>query len=92
MARFYGTTSGQAKTQATRIGSRNSGLRTTCNGWNAGVSVHGYAMGDSGEFDVFDIYMQGGNNGTRPPVYLGRVRQDYGTKSIIFDQSGKGTK
>ncbi len=37
MARFYGSCEGKAKTQATRLGSRNSGMVTQCASWSGAV-------------------------------------------------------
>jgi hypothetical protein len=39
MSHFYGVVTGQAKTQATRRGSKNTGLRVAAASWNGGVFV-----------------------------------------------------
>ena len=39
MAHFYGTVSGQARTNGTRRGSVKSGLTVSANGWSFGVDV-----------------------------------------------------
>lgn len=39
MAHYYGTVSGQAKTKATRRGSRSSGLKVAAASWNGAVYV-----------------------------------------------------
>lgn len=37
MSHFYGVVSGQAKTDATRTGSKKSGLATRCASWNGSI-------------------------------------------------------
>lgn len=69
MARFLGLVSGRAKTEATRLGSANSGMRTECRGWDSGVTVTATAVGDS---DIFQIYATGGSN-NNSGKYIGRV-------------------
>ena len=39
MSRFYGIVSGQSKTEATRRGSKKSGLTTTAASWSGAVRV-----------------------------------------------------
>lgn len=58
MAQFRGTVSGQ-RGEASRLGSKNSGLTVTANGWNAGVTVRA-RVNDEG-CDVFDVYATGGS-------------------------------
>ena len=42
MSHFYGTLSGQARTQATRRGSKNSGITTYTAGWNGAIRCSTY--------------------------------------------------
>ena len=37
MAQFRGTVEGTTQTVASRLGSKKTGLTTTCNGWSIGV-------------------------------------------------------
>ncbi len=63
MARFLGAVKGN-KGGVTRLGTPNSGMTTSCNGWNLGVDV--IASVDEKGRDVFHIYKTGGsNNDTR---------------------------
>lgn len=39
MAHFYGVVKGQARTRATRCGSKRSGLRTSAKTWDAEIEV-----------------------------------------------------
>lgn len=42
MAHFYGTVNGQAKTTATRCGSKKSGLVTCCASWRGAIRCEAY--------------------------------------------------
>jgi hypothetical protein len=42
MAHFYGVVSGQARTEATRRGSKNTGLHTTAASWQGSVRTYLY--------------------------------------------------
>jgi hypothetical protein len=67
MSQFYGTMIGKAKTEATREGTKNSGLRAHIAGWNSGVRV--LAFDDDGH-DCFRVYVTGGSNGASPETLL----------------------
>lgn len=58
MAQFLGSVQGQ-RGEATRLGSKNSGLVVRANGWQSGVKV--VAGTNSDGVDVFDIYATGGS-------------------------------
>lgn len=66
MAQFLGSVSG-TRGEATRLGSKNSGLTVQANGWNVGVTVH--ARHVDGE-DVFDVYATSGSNHRRSDELL----------------------
>lgn len=68
MAQFRATIQGQ-RGQASRLGSKSSGIRTRTNGWHSGVLVEGRAH-DSG--DQFRIFATGGSSGAGME-YLGAV-------------------
>jgi len=60
MAHFYGTVDGKARTTASRLGSKNSGLMVTCNGWESGVRVEAnYHEND--DMDEFIVASNGGS-------------------------------
>lgn len=59
MARFYGEIKGQARTTATRRGSKSSGITAHIRGWNIGVRVEIFAVGDR---DIVHIYRTSGSN------------------------------
>lgn len=59
MSRFYGDLRGQAKTQATRRGSRKSGLDAHIRGWNIGVKIRCFDQDGS---DVITVHLTGGSN------------------------------
>jgi hypothetical protein len=59
MAQFLGSVQGQ-RGEATRLGSKSSGLTARVNGWHVGVRVE--ASHEDGK-DVFRIYRTGGSSG-----------------------------
>lgn len=69
MSRFYGTLSGQAKTEATRRGSENSPVYAHVRGWNVGATVKAY-VGPDGE-DHISISLTSGSNGHEAARELG---------------------
>jgi hypothetical protein len=75
MAQFRATISGQ-RGEASRLGSKNSGMRVTCNGWNGGVTVYAQCRQNEDDRDVFVIYATGGSNGAKPQRILGTVDGD----------------
>lgn len=58
MARFRATIEGQ-RGQASRLGSKTSGLFVTANGWDRGVSV--VVRVDTDGLDHFYVYKTGGS-------------------------------
>lgn len=60
MAHFRGTVAGN-RGEASRLGSKDSGLFVRANGWNVGVAVSGAAHNDGK--DRFDVYATSGSNG-----------------------------
>jgi hypothetical protein len=60
MARFYASIQGQDMLEATRRGSKKSGIGGHIRGWDTGIRVEGRvnATGD----DEFDVYLTGGSN------------------------------
>lgn len=61
MARFYGSMTGQAKTEATRRGSAKSGVEAHVRGWEVGVRV---IIRDVGGVDRLEVYKTSGSNAT----------------------------
>lgn len=66
MAQFLAGIQGQ-RGEATRLGSKASGIRARINGWNAGVSVNAY---HEDGVDVFEIRQTGGSgySGINEPI------------------------
>jgi hypothetical protein len=69
MAHFRGTVEG-SRGEASRLGSKDSGLRTTANGWECGVEVDAAhdVIGD-----VFYVYLTGGSNARNTRRLIARV-------------------
>lgn len=73
MSHFYGEIHGQAKTPATRRGSKASGLEGHLRGWNIGVRVileHKEGIGD-----VVYIYKTSGSNGGSNDVLIATLQE-----------------
>jgi hypothetical protein len=49
MAHFYGVVNGQAKTQATRRGSKSQGLITKAASWHGAIQVYVYHNNETGK-------------------------------------------
>jgi len=73
MARFYASIKGQAKTPATRMGGKKSGIEGHIRGWNVGISVTGVAGADNE--DVFDVWLTAGSNGMKASKHIGRFTE-----------------
>lgn len=64
MSYFYGRLRG-SRGEATRCGSRSSGLRVSANSWNFGLSSSLRVFERSGELvEVLDVYLTTGSGGT----------------------------
>lgn len=89
MSHFYGTIKGQAKTTATRRGSPASGLITTTNGWDCGVTVE--ATLRENDLDTFKITLTGGSHAERTPIVLGTYFLDpfTGEPYLVVSNDGR---
>jgi hypothetical protein len=65
MARFYASIAGQARTDATRRGSKLSGITGHVRGWDSGIRVEG-SYDPETDSDVFRVYATAGSNGHGP--------------------------
>lgn len=77
MSRFYASISGSAKTEATRIGSTNSGITGHVRGWTSGIRVDGGAREVGGvitDVDEFFVYATSGSGGGGKDQYIGVLR------------------
>lgn len=70
MAHFYGTVNGQARTTASRIGSKGSGIQGHIRGWGIGGRVRCY-VNEDGEDEVA-IYLTSGSGGYGCERLLGK--------------------
>ena len=76
MARFYGTATGKARTRATRLGSKNSGMVTQCASWSGAVRCTAYVDQDGVDCVEVALIRWGG----------------FGTNRILYDGSISGQK
>lgn len=69
MAHFYGGVHGN-RGEATRLGTKDSGLKAFANGWDIGVDVRLRYCKDTDE-DVISVTLTGGSNGNSSSKCLG---------------------
>jgi len=69
MAHFYATASGSAKTEATRCGTKNSGLYATANGWDIGGEIE-LKYDSNLDTDIVKLYTTTGSNGNRRKLVM----------------------
>lgn len=69
MARYRGTVQG-SRGQASRLGTEKSGIQSSTNGWDLGVSVTGHLEEDD-DTDAFVIEITGGSN--QPNTVYSRI-------------------
>lgn len=74
MAHFYGDMEGSAKTQATRCGTKKSGISAHVRGWHFGVKVWVWYNAETGE-DMVDINLTGGSKNTGRGRNLGTFKK-----------------
>jgi hypothetical protein len=60
MAQFRGTIKGN-RGQASRLGTKATGLSVTANGWNIGVDANLYHNMENGK-DELEVFLTGGSN------------------------------
>ena len=70
MAQYQGKIQG-SRGQATRLGTKSSGLETQCNGWNVGATARLDYNGVK-ERDEISLYVTTGSNPKHDRIYLGR--------------------
>ncbi len=68
MSRFYGSLQGSARTEATRRGSKSSGVSAHVRGWDIGGLVEVVAA--PSDRDTVDFVLTGGSNDRLPPDTL----------------------
>jgi len=74
MSHFYASINGSAKSEATRQGTKKTGIKGHIRGWKSGVKVYGlYDI--TRECDEFQIYATIGSNENGHDIFLGAVVQ-----------------
>lgn len=73
MAQFRATIQGQ-RGEASRLGTKNSGLRVTANGWDCGIAVQ--VSHEHGK-DVFRVWRTSGSNGGHSPLLLAEFTEGH---------------
>lgn len=72
MAHFRGTIQGN-RGEASRLGTKKSGLLADLNGWNIGVKINCF-VGINGE-DVIHVYKTSGSNGGKPNEFICTINE-----------------
>jgi len=75
MAHFYGDVRGKAKTRATRVGSKTSGMNSHIRSWNKGIEI----ICDYNERDnknIFEVYLTGGSNNSSNKRLISKFEED----------------
>lgn len=70
MAHFYAEAQG-SRGAVHRLGGAKGGARTSCNGWNSGISVYAYVNADGK--DCFTIELTAGSGGGKMPVTIAEI-------------------
>ena len=73
MAHFRGTVQGN-RSEASRLGHKNSGLDVTCNGWEQGIRVCARHL-ENGK-DAFTVYANGGSGYGNKEFEIGTLFSD----------------
>lgn len=74
MSHFYVSARGTGKTEATRTGTKKTGIQAHVRGWHVGVEVVGTNYRTyEGLTDVFKIFSTGGSAASDGREYLGEV-------------------
>jgi len=83
MAHFYGDLQG-SRGQATRLGTKQSGITGHLRGWNVGAKVD-VSYNESTQEDEVRICLTSGSNNNQPSIFLGKfTKQNVGIPFIQF--------
>ncbi len=75
MSQYFGEVTGKARTTATRLGSKNSGISGHIRGWDIGGKVI-VEWNEERQEDVVTIYLTGGSNGGKSKCLGTFTRKD----------------
>ena len=83
MANFRGTVQGNRE-ETSRLGTKDSGMRATVNGWKSGIRIRAYFDRNTGT-DVFEVYL---TRGSKQPdiehLLLGEIRTDIEGNAVFI--------
>ena len=74
MAHFRATVQGN-RGEASRLGTKGSGINAHIDGWNSGIRVVAF-YNEANKRDEFSLYFTSGSNGYGTSVSIGRVYED----------------
>ena len=90
MAQFYASIQGN-RGQATRMGTKNSGIQGHIRGWDVGVEVHCRYNETTGGDEIW-VYLTGGSNGGRSARDLVTILEQSGGEARVIHHLGEGIK
>ena len=73
MAQFRGTITGRRNKTTSRLGHKTTGLITTCDGWNVGVTCRAVYDEKLGR-DVIEVFQTGGSQPSKSPKLIAVVK------------------
>lgn len=82
MSHFYGSMAGKARTQATRCGTKSSGVSAHVRGWNVGVQTEAH---HTEEGDEVRIVLTHGSTGRGSNVTIGKVMEHDGKTTFYMN-------
>tara|TARA_Y100001963_G_scaffold58549_1_gene81884 strand:+ start:1287 stop:1511 length:225 start_codon:yes stop_codon:yes gene_type:complete len=74
MAQFRGTITGSRDTTISKLGHKTTGLTTTCNAWNIGVTCRAVYDDKLGK-DVIEVYETGGSSPKKAPKLIAVISE-----------------
>lgn len=83
MAHFYGTVEGNAKTHASRRGTKESGLEVTAAGWDIGTRTI-LRYDKPSDTDYVLVYLTRGSNGYGKGKLIGKYKR-VGDEIVLLD-------
>lgn len=85
MSYFYGRVNGKAPTDATRCGTKQSGMSSHISSWDKGIRTHVYYRDNK---EIFEVYLTSGSNRPNSDILLTTVEfePELNQTAISFNQ------
>lgn len=86
MAHFRATVKGH-RSEASRLGTKNSGMNVSLHGWNVGLQADIIHDGN-GKEDIIEVYLNAGSNAPSNRIFLGRYTENQ-VKAYLQEKEAK---